>query len=627
MSDTPILDLEAKLAAASTPPVDPVQRIDALTELAWELRSADIPRANALATEARDLAIKQTYKLGQARAARTMAMTIADAAGLRMMFQLAEEAKTLFDEVDDGPGRAASRDFLASLHEHIGDFAGGLEFALDALTIARDIGDPIRQGYALSSVGGILAASGEIDVAVERLQEALKLFENEKDPTGVGVICSRLSEILENADRDAEALAYAKICRDTAESTQDEYLNWAALTVMAELEQKKGNLLETERLYRAALDSFSESPTGRSVIGSKTQIALGRLLIKRGALSDAEFELNDALARIEGDSVSIVAEAAAHEGLAELRECQEEYPSAIVHLRKAQTLREKISQRDASNRLTQVETRAAMAASKKDAEIHKLRFVELHGMQSKLVEAEKMAFLGRLAAGTAHEFNTPLGVLRNNTNLASTAIQRLISILREQGELEVQATKLASVLKTCSETNAEAMERITSIVQSLRRFTELDLAELRAFDVSEGVDSALVLLKPTIPEGIKLERRFENVPKIEGWPRELNHAFMTVLQNAAQAISGEGVITVETRATADTVLVRVIDTGRGMSEEQAAHIFDVAWAEDGIRTTMRLGLSAAYSTVQKHGGTIEVQSVVGQGTTVTFSFPIPTGTP
>jgi two-component system NtrC family sensor kinase len=199
--------------------------------------------------------------------------------------------------------------------------------------------------------------------------------------------------------------------------------------------------------------------------------------------------------------------------------------------------------------------------------------------------------------------------------------------LREQGELEVQATKLASVLKTCSETNAEAMERITSIVQSLRRFTELDLAELRAFDVSEGVDSALVLLKPTIPEGIKLERRFENVPKIEGWPRELNHAFMTVLQNAAQAISGEGVITVETRATADTVLVRVIDTGRGMSEEQAAHIFDVAWAEDGIRTTMRLGLSAAYSTVQKHGGTIEVQSVVGQGTTVTFSFPIPTGTP
>ena len=101
-----------------------------------------------------------------------------------------------------------------------------------------------------------------------------------------------------------------------------------------------------------------------------------------------------------------------------------------------------------------------------------------------------------------------------------------------------------------------------------------------------------------------------------GWGRAL-------LQNAVQAIHGAGVVSAETSATEEHVLVRVRDTGRGMSEEQAAHLFDVAWSEDGTRTRLRLGLSAAYTTMQKHGGTIEVQSVLAQGTIVTFRFPIP----
>jgi two-component system NtrC family sensor kinase len=140
--------------------------------------------------------------------------------------------------------------------------------------------------------------------------------------------------------------------------------------------------------------------------------------------------------------------------------------------------------------------------------------------------------------------------------------------------------------------------------------------------VREGVESALALLEPTLGDEITLERRFDVVPSIEGWPRELNHAFLTVLQNAVQAIDGAGVVTVETSSTPDHVLVRVRDTGHGMSEEQAANLFDVTWSEEGTRTRMRLGLSAAYTTTQKHGGTMEVQSVAGEGTTVSFRFPI-----
>jgi signal transduction histidine kinase len=598
-----------------------VARIDALTDLAWELHSSDASRSNALATEARELSIEHEYKLGQARAARTMALTIRDAEGLREMLSLAEEAKRLFDEVNDGPGRAASRDFLASIYEFTGDLAGGLELALDALSIARELGDPIRQGYALSSVGGILAASGEVDAAVEHLKEALQLFEDVKDPSGTGTILSRLSKVLKDVGRSEEALTYAEMCRDAAIVSQNEFARWAALNVMAELEDEQGHSEEAERLYRDALDGWSDT-MGRNIIGSGTQVALGRLLIRKGALSDAEFELNDALARIEDDSVSIVNEAAAHEALAELCERQGELSRTIEHLRKAQQLRERIAQKDARNNLAQIETRAAMEAAKKDAVIQKLRFVELHDMQSKLVEAEKMALLGKLAAGTAHELNTPLGVLRSNNKVSATATERLVSLLRDEEVAGVRAAKLASVLDSCRETSNEALERIGAIAQNFGRFTQLDQAARCAFDVRDGLDSALSLLGPTLSDEIKLERRFEDVPAIEAWPSELNLAFLTVLQNAAQAIEGAGVVAAETSATKDHVLVRVVDTGRGMSEEQAAHLFDVAWSEDGTRTKMRLGLSAAYTTMQKHGGTIDVQSVLGEGTSVTFRFPI-----
>ena len=152
-------------------------------------------------------------------------MTIRDPDDCASIFDLAEEARRLFDEADDGPGRAASRDFLASIHEHIGDLAGGLELALDALSIAREIGDPIRQGYALSNVGGILAASGEVEPAVERLKEALQLFEGAQDlRPGSEAICSRLAKVLKNAGRSEEALTYAEMCRDAAEQDQDEFL-------------------------------------------------------------------------------------------------------------------------------------------------------------------------------------------------------------------------------------------------------------------------------------------------------------------------------------------------------------------------------------------------------------------
>jgi signal transduction histidine kinase len=391
--------------------------------------------------------------------------------------------------------------------------------------------------------------------------------------------------------------------------------------VIAELEDERGRPAEAERLYREAIATLTEA--SRDLLGASIQVALARLLIRQGAHAGAARELNDALRRIGGNAVHIVTESAAHAALAELCEQQGELASAIDHLRKAQALRERISERDARNKLAQVEARAAMEAARKDAEIHRLRFVELHAMQSKLVEAEKMALLGTLAAGAAHELNTPLGVLTSSTQLAATATERLLALVAGQPETGAQAAKLARVLESCRQSTDGAVQRVAAVISSFKRFSQLDQAELCVFDVREGLESALSLLQPSIPKGIELQRRFEEVPQIEGWPRELNQAFMTVLENAVAAIDGSGVVSAETSATRDHVLVRVRDSGRGMSDEQAKHLFDMAWSEQGARTKMRMGLCAALATMRKHGGEIAVQSTLGEGTTVTFTFPIP----
>jgi signal transduction histidine kinase len=139
--------------------------------------------------------------------------------------------------------------------------------------------------------------------------------------------------------------------------------------------------------------------------------------------------------------------------------------------------------------------------------------------------------------------------------------------------------------------------------------------------VVDGLQSAIEMLRSNLPEGVKLESRFQPVPEIEGWPGQLNQAFLTVLLNATQAIAGPGLVTVETEADRNTMMVRVRDTGRGMSEEERAHRFDVGWSADGKRTKMRLGLVAAHATVQRHGGRIEVASAPGQGTTLVVSLP------
>jgi len=249
---------------------------------------------------------------------------------------------------------------------------------------------------------------------------------------------------------------------------------------------------------------------------------------------------------------------------------------------------------------------------------------ELRDTQQQLVLREKMASLGNLVAGVAHEVNNPIGAI----NSAADGSRRCIEILkqnegdREEGGTEPRVQKALRLLGESNEIVTTAGARVAQIVRSLRNFSRLDEAEFQKADLHEGIDSTLTLVQHKLKGRIEVERNYGDIPEIECYPNQLNQVFMNLLVNSAQAIEGKGRITIDTSQDNGSVVLRFSDTGKGIAPEYMDVLFDPGFTTKGAGVGTGLGLSISYNIVEKHAGTIEVKSEPGQGTTFTIRLPI-----
>ena len=268
---------------------------------------------------------------------------------------------------------------------------------------------------------------------------------------------------------------------------------------------------------------------------------------------------------------------------------------------------------------------------------------QLRSVEEKLLQADKMASIGQLAAGIAHEINNPIGYIHSNLDTLGEYIGNLLQLMmaydgllrdaipdsdecrarindiRQKFDFDFLINDLPMLLSE----SREGIERVRKIVQDLRDFSRAGYAEEWVMaDIHRGLDSTLNIVWNDLKYKCEVRREYGEIPLIECRPSQLNQVFLNILVNAGQAIDAKGTITIVTGCDGDTAFVEITDNGKGIAPEDVSRIFDPFFTTKPVGQGTGLGLSLSYNIVRKHGGHIDVRSAPGAGATFRIVLPL-----
>jgi PAS domain S-box-containing protein len=272
---------------------------------------------------------------------------------------------------------------------------------------------------------------------------------------------------------------------------------------------------------------------------------------------------------------------------------------------------------------------------------------ELRRMQTRLLQTEKMASIGQLAAGVAHEINNPLGYVYSNLHTLRDYVTGLLRLVGAYEEVERQVPTVdgawdslhvvksgidlenvrSDVVDLLAESQ-EGIQRVKKIVQDLKEFSHADSDDKWALvDLHKGLDSTLNIARNEFKYKATIEKQYGALPPVHCVLSQINQVFMNILINAGQAITENGKIRIATGVEGDEVWVDISDNGIGIPEESIGRIFDPFFTTKQVGIGTGLGLSLSYSIVEKHGGRIEVDSQPGGGARFRVWLPIQSAAP
>lgn len=283
----------------------------------------------------------------------------------------------------------------------------------------------------------------------------------------------------------------------------------------------------------------------------------------------------------------------------------------------------------------------AQAALEREKEEQRTLIKKLEAAHNQLLQSEKLASIGQLAAGVAHEINNPIGFVNSNLGSLKTYVSELLQVLDAyencQHLLAADPALHQQIKGICAKVDLEFLRedvvklitesidgaaRVRRIVQDLRDFSRIDSVEWQWADLHAGLESTLNVVCNEIKYKADVVREFGTLPLVECMPSQLNQVFLNLLVNAAQSITEHGTITLRSGCIDDSVWISVSDTGQGIPPELITKIFDPFFTTKPIGKGTGLGLSVSYGIIEKHGGHIDVRSQPGQGTTFTVNLPV-----
>jgi two-component system, NtrC family, sensor kinase len=287
------------------------------------------------------------------------------------------------------------------------------------------------------------------------------------------------------------------------------------------------------------------------------------------------------------------------------------------------------------------EKESAEAALQKEKAEQQVLIGRLEEAHNQLLQSEKLASLGQLAAGVAHEINNPMGFVSSNLGSLRIYAERLLALFdaydailaslpdnsperlktaqaRKQADVEFLKEDLLSLIGE----SAAGIDRVRRIVNDLKTFSHIDSAEWQFVNLNDCIDSTLNLTAKEFANKAEVIKRYGNIPEIECLPSEINQVLLNLLLNAVQAVDQGGKVSVRTGSENGSVWLEVTDTGCGIPPENLKRIFDPFFTTKPVGTGTGLGLSITYGIVRKHNGHIDVQSEPGKGTTFRIVLPI-----
>ncbi|MEA3451071.1 MAG: ATP-binding protein, partial [Bacteroidota bacterium] len=266
---------------------------------------------------------------------------------------------------------------------------------------------------------------------------------------------------------------------------------------------------------------------------------------------------------------------------------------------------------------------------------------QLTNTQSQLIQSEKMASLGVLTAGIAHEINNPINYINSGLEGLNTVSNQIIETISnlQQPEDEItdiekqnkqdELTFLSTGIQTLTTNIQTGVNRTTEIIKSLKTFSHADNNTLSLSNINEDLDSSLLLLHNQLKNKIKIIRNYEKIPEIYCYSSKLNQVFMNIISNAIQAIKEKGTITITTtllenyfELEQNCIKISILDTGTGIPEKIQNKIFEPFFTTKEVGQGTGLGLSITHSIIKQHNGKIEVSSSANAGTKFEIYLPI-----
>jgi len=259
-------------------------------------------------------------------------------------------------------------------------------------------------------------------------------------------------------------------------------------------------------------------------------------------------------------------------------------------------------------------------------------------IESKLVQSAKMASLGELVAGIAHELNNPLGFIHANLGNLKKFSKKIIDLIESYDKLDIPGGIREEIEKRKEEINYEYLRsrmtemierssvgagRMKKIIQDLKSFSRLDATDFAEADINGAIETTLNIMHNEYKNRIEIKKELGNLPLVDCYIAKLNQVFMNLLVNACHAIEGKGEIKIKTGTQNGSVQIEISDTGGGIPEDMVEKIFDPFFTTKPVGKGTGLGLSISYGIIKQHKGEIDVKSRPGEGTA--FTIKIPTG--